>query len=146
MAEIATELTPHSLQAMIGQPMSQAPSPVARWLNGVLRAVESDGLTVEYIVRPEQCNPAQVLHGGMAATMMDDVVGASVWICTGRYHASVNLSVDYLAPARVGETLTARARLVRRGRRLVHADCTLTNAAGDLVARATTNLLAVDGA
>ena len=135
-----------TMRALIGQSMDKSPSPVGRWLNGILRAVDNDGLTVEYSVRPEQCNPAQVLHGGIAAAMMDDLVGATVYNYTGRYHASVNLSVDYLLPARVGEIITARSRLVRRGRRLVHAECALTNAAGDLIARATTNMLAVDSA
>lgn len=139
-------ITMETLRAMIGRTMAESLSPVARWLNGTLRAVDDDGLTVEYVVRPEQCNPAMVLHGGIAATLMDETVGSSVYILTGRYHASINLSVTYLLPVRVGEVVTARARIVRKGRRLVYAECDLTNRAGELAARATTNLMGVDGA
>ena len=38
--------------------------------------------------------------------------------------------------------LTARSRLVRRGKRLVNAEATLQNAQGEWVARITTNLIA----
>jgi uncharacterized protein (TIGR00369 family) len=144
--ELTTPANPlrAAVEARIGQTMHESLSPVGRWLNGTLLEVTDDGMAAAYLVRPEMTNPAGVLHGGIAATMMDDLLGGTVMVLSGgRYHASVNLHVDYLAPARSGETVTARARIVRQGKRLVHAECSLTNAAGDLLARATTNLLAL---
>ncbi len=124
--------------------MSESPSPVGRWLNGTLLSLTDDSVSASYLVRPEMTNPAGVLHGGMAAAMLDDLLGAMMMVLSGgRYHASVNLHLDYLAPARSGETVTAHVRVVRRGKRLVHAEGSLANAAGDLLVRATTNLLAV---
>jgi uncharacterized protein (TIGR00369 family) len=87
-------------------------------------------------------NPAGVLHGGIAVTMLDDIVGISVMVLQGAYHASVNLTADFLAPAQAGDRLIARSRLVRRGKRLVNAEATLQNAQGEWVARITTNLIA----
>jgi acyl-coenzyme A thioesterase 13 len=132
------------LQARVGEALSWSPSPTGRWLNGTLEALHDDGGTVAYVVREEMVNPAGVLHGGMATAMMDDVVGMTLMVFSGgRFHASINLSVDFLAPARVGDRLRARSRIVRQGRRLANAECTLTAESGTLVARATTNLLAV---
>lgn len=134
------------LEAHLGQILDDSPSPLGRWLAGRLMAVHDDGVTMTFVVRPEMANPAQVLHGGIAAAMMDELIGATLYALSGgRYHASVNLSVDYLAPARVGDTVTARTRILRKGRRVVNATCTLANDAGELLAHATSNLLAAGG-
>ncbi len=133
------------MEARLGQVVNDSPSPLGNWLQGRLVALHEDGITMTFVVRPEMANPNGVLHGGIAAAMMDELLGASLFVMSGgRYHASVNLSVDFLAPARVGETVTVRSRILRRGRRLVNATCTLANEAGDLLAHATSNLLAKD--
>jgi acyl-coenzyme A thioesterase 13 len=132
------------LRAHLGQPLTEMPSPFGAWLSGVLRAIEVDGLEVVYVVRPEMTNPAQVLHGGVTAAMMDELIGMTLFaFSSGTYHATVNLAVDYLSPARQGETVVARSRIVRQGRRLVNVECALRREDGALVARATSNLLAV---
>lgn len=131
------------LREGIGKPFAINPSPVGRWLNGVLEELHGDGATVSYEVREEMCNPTGVLHGGMAATILDDLTGATVIVMTGRYFASVNLHVDYLAPARMGERVFCRSRLVRQGKRLIHTEGELRSAAGDLVAKSTSNLIVV---
>ena len=145
------QATPHMdpyrawLEARLGQVIHDSPSPLGNWLEGRLVALHDDGVTMSFVVRPEMTNPSQVLHGGIAAAIMDELLGASLFAMSGgRYHASVNLSVDYLAPARVGATVTARSRILRRGRRVVNATCTLANETGDLLAHATSNLLAID--
>lgn len=131
------------LRARIGTQLDDIPSPLGVWLGGTLRGVLDDGLEVAFTVREEMTNPAEVLHGGIVAAMADEMVGSTVLIFSGgRYHASVNLSVDFLAPARVGETVIARSRVIRQGRRLVNAECTLRNGDGQILARATSNLIA----
>lgn len=132
------------LAGQIGRPLDWSPSATGRWLNGTLEAIHDDGATVSYVVRPEMLNPSGVLHGGMAAAMIDDLVGMTIMVLTGgRYFASINLNLDYLAPAREGDRLKARSRIVRQGKRLVNAECTLADASGALVVRATSNLLAI---
>lgn len=133
------------LRARIGTPLDDIPSPLGVWLGGTLRAVADDGLEVAFTVREEMTNPAQVLHGGIVAAIADEMLGMSVIVFSGgRYHASVNLNVDYLAPARAGDTIVARSRIVRLGSRLVNAECTLHAANGHMLARATSNLIVVD--
>ncbi|MCL4249696.1 MAG: PaaI family thioesterase [Anaerolineae bacterium] len=134
-----------SLQALIGQPLADSPSPLGRWLGGVLRAAEPGSISMAYTVRAEMTNPAGVLHGGMIASMMDELIGMTVVATTGRYHASVNLAVDFLSSARVGDVVICTTRIVRQGRQIVHAEASLTTEGGKLIARATSNLLARDG-
>ncbi len=134
-----------ALQRLIGQPLTDSPSPLGRWLGGVLQAVEQDSIRAAYIVRADMTNPAGILHGGAIAAIIDDLIGMTIIVMTGAYHASINLSVDFLSSAREGETVVCTTRIVRRGRQIVHAEAMLTNDSGKLIARATTNLLAIGG-
>jgi uncharacterized protein (TIGR00369 family) len=131
------------LRGSIGKPLPMNLSPVGRWLDPILEELHEDGATMSYAVREEMTNPAGVLHGGMAAAILDELTGATVMVITGRYFASVNLHVDFLAPARVGDRVYARATIVRQGKRLTHVECTLHNAAGDIVAKSSSNLIVV---
>lgn len=131
------------LREGIGKPFAINPSPVGRWLDGTLEELHGDGATVSYLVRDEWCNPSGALHGGIAATMLDDLTGATVIVLTGRYFASVDLHIDYLAPARAGDRVYARSTLVRQGKRLVHVEGALRHAGGELIAKCTGNLIVV---
>jgi len=127
----------------IGQRLPLNLSPVGRWLDGILEELHEDGATVSYEVREEMTNPAGVLHGGMAAAILDELTGATVMVMTGRYFASVNLNMDYLAPARLGDRVFARTRLVRQGKRLAHVEGTLRLASGEIIAKSTSNLIVI---
>lgn len=107
----------------------------------------SIGITVERVrpgsvdlrleAGPGHVNLQGTVHGGVLATLADTAAGLAVRsaIPTGSRHVSVNLDVQYLAPARVG-TLLATGRVVRMGRRIAFADADVTDADGAVVARA----------
>jgi acyl-coenzyme A thioesterase 13 len=126
----------------IGKSMGNGPSPVATWLDGTLVAADEGTLTARYEVRREMCNPAMILHGGTAAMMMDDVMGATIFsLGETDFFTSINLNVDYLKAVRMGETVEVISQVVRRGRNVVHMESTIRNAQGDLVAKSSSNLL-----
>ncbi len=131
-------------RANVGPNLSQrSPSPTGRWLGGMLLAAEPGSLTVQFTVREEFCNPARILHGGIAATMMDDLMGITVFsLRLDVFFTSVNLNVDFLYAAPLGTTVVARSEVVRQGKKIIHAECRLTDEAGRLVAKATSNLVA----
>jgi uncharacterized protein (TIGR00369 family) len=55
---------------------------------------------------------AQTVHGGLIATVLDEVM---TWVCgvrTGRFAFSAELSVRFLRPVRPGEELLAVGELV----------------------------------
>ena len=131
------------LQAHVGRKLSEgSPSPTGRWLDGTLLAAEPGSLTVQFTVREEMCNPARILHGGIAATMLDDVVGMTVFsLGLDVFFTSVNLAVDFLYAAPLGSTVVAKSEIVRQGKKIIHAECRLTDEAGRLVAKAASNLV-----
>lgn len=87
--------------------------------------------------RPDHANLHGTVHGGVLATLADTAAGLAVRsaIAPGSGHVSVNLDVQYLAPARPG-TLLATGRVLRLGRRIAFAEAEVTDADGTTLARA----------
>lgn len=131
------------LKTLIGQTNTQSPSPMGRWLAGRLETVEDGSLSLSYDVRPEMTNPAGILHGGALSAMLDDTIGMTVYTL-GRetFFATVQLHVDFIKAAKQGETVVARSQLIKAGRQVVHADCSLHNQTGQLLAKASSTLVA----
>ncbi|WP_370721818.1 PaaI family thioesterase [Fibrella aquatica] len=129
-------------QSMIGQPMNRTPSGMGRWLGGTLVQIEEGRTVIRYVVRDDMVNPMQVLHGGAASAILDDLCGLTVFALGREYgYTSVNLTVDFLNAARLGEILTAEATIVRAGRNIIHVEGRIDNADGKLIAKCSTNLV-----
>jgi uncharacterized protein (TIGR00369 family) len=60
---------------------------------------------VAFDAKPEFCNPAGFIQGGILASMLDDVMGPAVLVASdGAYFTTtIDMTVSFLAPARVGE-------------------------------------------
>ncbi|GAB3504861.1 PaaI family thioesterase [Emticicia fontis] len=119
-----------------------SPSPLGRWLNGKLIAVEENSIEVEFVVREEMTNPVKILHGGTAASMMDDVMGMTVYML-GResFYTTVNLSIDYLSPAKAGDTLLVKSKIIRAGKTVIHIECGIYSTDKKIVAKCTSNMV-----
>ncbi|KAA6440585.1 PaaI family thioesterase [Dyadobacter flavalbus] len=130
------------LRQFIGKPASQDFSPVANWLNGKLIDVGINFMEVEYVVREDMCNPMRTLHGGIAATILDDIVGTMVY-AMGREFAftSVNLNCDFLNPAVPGQVIIAKSKVIRSGRNIVHVEGEIVSTEGKIIAKCTSNLI-----
>ena len=128
----------------IGKSSSEmSPSPFGRWLNGTLVAVEEDSLTAEFIVRSDMCNPGEIMHGGVATGIMDDLIGMTLFASgTQNFYSTVNLNIDFLFAAKPNEKLTAKSKIVRMGKKIAHAEGEIRNEAGQIIAKCTTNLVA----
>ncbi len=114
-----------------------------RWLNPTLLTVAEGMLSMRFEVRPEWLNPMQQLHGGIVAAIMDDAIGATVFsLGEPNFFATVSNQIDYFGRAGLGETIEARTEIIKRGRQLIHAQCTLWNADGSrMLAKGSSNLL-----
>lgn len=132
------------LQSLIGVPMAEySRSPTGAWLNGVLESVEVGCLKAIYTVRPEMANPAGILHGGMASTILDDIMGLTVYsLERDSFFATVTLNVDFLGNVRVGEKVIATAEVVKSGRSVVFMQSSLHDTQGKLLVKSTSNLVA----
>ena len=124
------------LRQFVGRPMDEHFSPVAKWLNGILLSIEEGAMEVEYHVRADMCNPMGTLHGGIAATILDDIVGTMVYALGREFgFTSVNLNCDFLNPAVVGDVLIAKSAIIRAGKNIIHVEGRLVNAQGRIIAK-----------
>jgi uncharacterized protein (TIGR00369 family) len=87
--------------------------------------------------RDEFRNPAGFVQGGMLAAMLDDAMGPAVLIMSGGalYTATINMNVDFLAPARPGR-FVADARVTQLGKTIAFMEARLSDCDGTVVARA----------
>jgi acyl-coenzyme A thioesterase 13 len=129
-------------KTQVGKTLNHTPSAAGNWLSGVLLEVDSRQIRVQYTVRPDMCNPGRVLHGGIASLMLDDVIGMGNFFA-GSDHlmTSINLNVDFLSAAQVGEKLEVSAQLVRSGSNLNHWEAIIKKDSGKIVAKASSNLI-----
>ena len=126
----------------IGKSLDKTPSAAGNWLAGKLVEIDNHHIKVSYVVRPEMCNPAKMLHGGMASLMMDDVIGTGNFVAGSEYlMTTINLNVDFLASAQVGEILEVSAKLIRSGSNLNHWEAVIRKESGKIVAKASSNMI-----
>ena len=96
-------------------------------------AMSEGAAFLEMKVRDDMLNGFDICHGGFITTLADS---AFAFACnsTGDVTVAAGLTVDFLAPARAGDVLTARAfEVVQSGRTGVY-DITVTNQRGEQVA------------
>jgi uncharacterized protein (TIGR00369 family) len=84
-------------------------------------------------------NPIGMVHGGVAATMLDSVVGCAVHttLPAGVGYSSVELKVSYLRAIHAGRgEIRATGRVVKEGSRIAFAEGEIRDADGKLLATA----------
>jgi uncharacterized protein (TIGR00369 family) len=94
-------------------------------------------------------NPAGVVQGGFLAAFCDSSMGAAAVTFAGARRvvaANAEMKVSFLAPVPVGAELTCTAAVVAGGRRAAFVEASVTDAAGALVARASSTYLYRDRA
>jgi uncharacterized protein (TIGR00369 family) len=126
----------------LGKEVAATPQGFSEWIKPKMIEVEDDSITIEVKVTPEMCNPAGTLHGGMHAAILDEVIGMTVAAMGNDTHfVSLNMTMDYLRPARVGESVRATSQVIRKGRTAIHLIGQLTNSEGKELSRATQNMV-----
>lgn len=113
---------------------------------GLNLSFQSDGDTVNgaWVPRPEFAGYKDVIHGGLTATVLDEVMTWACIVATRCFCYCAEMNVRYLQPVRPGESLTLRARLTanRRGR-VFEASGELVDGGGGVRATATGKYLAI---
>ncbi len=123
-----------------------ASSPFPAHMGFRLTAMDFDSCRVELEIRPEHFQPYGIVHGGVMATLLDT---ATFWAAYLRLPedvglVNVDLALTYLRPC-AGGHLTAEGRCLRAGRQLSYAEASLWDERGELLARATSTLMALPG-
>jgi uncharacterized protein (TIGR00369 family) len=87
---------------------------------------------------PDMANPFGSVHGGIIATVIDELAGAAVISSIEAGSApTVSLNVEYLHAVPIGGTYTAMGEIVRMGRAMAIADARILDEEGKVLARGT---------
>ncbi len=110
---------------------------------------ETDGKIVRahFAFRGEHVGFQQTIHGGLTATLLDEIMTWACAVRTRRFAYCAELNVRYLQPARPHQPIVATAELVadRRGR-LFEARAEMRDEAGVALATATGKYLPLKAA
>ncbi|HEY3467763.1 MAG TPA: PaaI family thioesterase [Amycolatopsis sp.] len=106
-----------------------------------MRWVRIEHGEVEAVCEPDESlyNPIGMVHGGVAATMLDSVVGCAVHttLPAGVGYSSVELKVNYLRAIHAGRgEIRATGRVVKEGSRIAFAEGEIRDVDGKLLATA----------
>jgi uncharacterized protein (TIGR00369 family) len=133
------------LRAMADGELPQAP------IAGLLRfeVTSADPGRVVFTCEPDESayNPIGAVHGGLVCTLLDSVAGCAIHstLPQGKGYTSVEIKVNYLKAVRLSSgVLTATGTVVKAGSRVGFAEGVVTDAAGAVVATATSTLLVFD--
>jgi uncharacterized protein (TIGR00369 family) len=99
---------------------------------------EEGWLRIGFDGRPEFCNPAGFIQGGMLSAMLDDTMGPAVLVMSeGRlYTTTISMTVNFLSPARPGP-IVAEAKVTQLGRTIAFVEAKLMADDGRVIATAT---------
>lgn len=108
-------------------------------VNGPLYVIrEGDRVRCGFRVEERHTNPMRICHGGMMASFCDMLLPmTALRTCEavkGRFLPTVNLQIDYLAPAPLGAWVEGEAQVLRATRSLVFMQG-LVSADGEPAAR-----------
>lgn len=118
--------------------------PIGKTLDFACVEVDEGRAVFEGAPGPKSYNPMGIVHGGYAATLLDSACGiaTATRLGDGQSFTTLELKVAYHR-AMTENTGTVRAEgvVISMGRRVAFAEAKLTDAAGRLIASATSTLL-----
>lgn len=115
-------------------------------VSGLRLRFETDGriIRARFVPRPEHVGFRHTVHGGLIATLLDEIM---VWACavsTRRFAFCAELNVRFQKPLRPGEETIATAEMsANRRDKIFEATAELRNAAGTVFASASGKYLPI---
>jgi uncharacterized protein (TIGR00369 family) len=121
------------------------PPPIAMLMGFELDAVEEGRAVFAVTPREYHYNPIGVVHGGLAATLLDSAMGCAVHttLPAGTAYTTLEVKVNFARPI-TGDTgrVVCAGTVIHRGRTIATAEGRLTAAdSGKLLAHGTTTCL-----
>ncbi len=124
------------------------PPPIATLMN--MRITDVSEGRVVFVADPADFhyNPIGMVHGGLAATLLDSAMGCAVhsMLPAGVGYTTLEIKINYLRPMS-GDTGTVRCEgtVIHLGNRIATAEARVVDATGKLYAHATTTCLILRG-
>src|SRR5665213_797726 len=135
---------------MIATALDHLAAPPSSKLLGwhLLDARPADGwIRIGFDGKPEFCNPAGFVQGGILSAMLDDTMGPAVFVMTeGKlYTATITMTVNFLIPAKP-RPLTGEANVTQLGKTIAFVEGRLMAENGAVLATATSSARLVETA
>lgn len=112
-----------------------------------LREIGETHAVMEVVVSEIHKNYFGGAHGGLIATLIDTTAFfPKPLLPSGLACTTTNLNVNYVRPAALGETLTARSELTHLGKRMATVTVTVHDSRCKLVAHGTATLMILTAA
>ena len=104
------------------------------WVGMEITEIDEGRATLTLQIREDHCNGHGIGHGGITFMLADS---AFAFACNSRNVATVaqHNTISFLAPVRLGDTLTATATETTLKGRSGITDVTVTNQTGEIVAQ-----------
>jgi uncharacterized protein (TIGR00369 family) len=98
-------------------------------------SIQGKETTAEFTPEKKHQGWKDMVHGGLLAALLDEAMTRLIWKRLGAA-VTAEMTVRYLAPARVGERLTVRGKVLDESKRLVLAEAEVVRGDGTVVAKA----------
>src|SRR5215213_7096579 len=140
--------TTGGLELLRGMAAGELPPPPIMSLID-LSGMEVEEGSVTFYLEPQEFhyNPLGTVHGGVISTLLDSAAACSLHstLPAGVGYTSLDLNVKFLRAVTVTSgRVTCRGSVLQRGRRTALGEARMTDAAGRLVAHATSSCLIFD--
>jgi acyl-CoA thioesterase len=126
------EATPQQIAEHVRQGMFENDR-AAQALGMCVSEIAPGHATVTMTVRTDMLNGHDICHGGLVTTLADT---AFAYACNAYDELTVasSISVDFVAPGRLGDVLSAQAHEVSKSGRTGVYDCEVRNQRGERIA------------
>lgn len=123
-------------------PPGHTPSPFVEMIGAKMEEWREGYVRMSLLLEHKHTNPNGVMHGGVATSLMDEVLGGVVASVRGietmlaAPHATVDMSVSFLAGPREGDEIVVEGRALKIGRSVAFCEAEVTRRGkGDLIAK-----------
>ena len=122
------------------------PPPVAELIGFQVEKMENGESLMWLDVEERHSNPMGTVHGGILCDLADAAMGTAFFstLDDGESFTTLELKINFVRPFWTGR-VTARGRVVHRGRTVGLTECDIEDESGRLIARASSTCLALRG-
>lgn len=124
---------PHSMNQPPPDPQAIPPSPFCELVGLETLEVSAEKSVTALTIGPQHANAFGIAHGGAIFTLADRAFGLALG-ADGVARVSMDTNIRYLRPARIGQRLTATARIVQAGRQTAFYRIDVEDENGRLIA------------
>ena len=120
--------------------------PIAQLLGFTVRSVDPGEAVIALDVTEKLMNAMATLHGGVFCTIADTAMGVAYATLLGEGEAltTLEMKINFLKPVWMGR-ITAKAKVVKKGKLTGLIECDVLDENGQLVARAGSTYMAISG-